>query len=80
MRKTQDRGRVLNRSTSGPGGTARTKRTSGVTATGRRSGRGEAESRLRQEKEHVEAVFGFEKVESSVPRLGWLLNYLPTVS
>lgn len=33
---------------------------------------------LRQDDEKIDEIFGFEKMKSDKPRLGWLLNYLPT--
>ena len=80
MKRAEQRGRLLNGSSKSslkPAGSGAKGATQGSFA--RRSSRAETESRLRQEKEYVESVFGFEKMEGSVPRLGWLLNYLPTV-
>jgi DNA polymerase epsilon subunit 1 len=33
---------------------------------------------LRQDDAKIEEIFGFERIKTESPRLGWLLNYLPT--
>ncbi len=47
-----------------------------------RRGRKENSDRARQrlEGDRIDEIFGFKRLTEGLPRLGWLLNYLPIVS
>lgn len=37
-------------------------------------------TRQRLENDRIDSIFGFDRLVEGLPRLGWLLNYLPIVS
>jgi hypothetical protein len=81
MKGPPQKGRVLNSKTQGAYAKPKDSgNASNRSSFPRKSERSELDSKLRAEAERVEGIFGFELIKDTTPRLGWLLNYLPTVS
>lgn len=79
--KFSAKNRVLNRSNAPTGGGKPGSKSTGGSSTYKssyikRSDRTELDSQLRADAERVDGIFGFEKMVSSTPKLGWLLNYV----